>query len=59
MNRLSIDALIMGLAIGLAAILLDAWVGTAGWLARIAALLLVGSLLCGVQYLLLLRHKRR
>ncbi|MEI7771310.1 MAG: hypothetical protein WCI67_15070 [Chloroflexales bacterium] len=47
------DATIMGLAIGLGAILLEAWVGVAGWLVRVAALLLIGAILCAVQYWLI------
>jgi hypothetical protein len=48
----------MGLAIGLGAIMLEAWVGQAGWPVRIAALLLVGAILCAAQYWLL-RMRRK
>lgn len=58
-ERLSIDAVVMGLTIGLGAILLDAWVGDAIWPLRIAALLLVGSALCAVQYLLLRQRRKK
>jgi hypothetical protein len=52
------EAVTMGLGIALGAILLDRWVGEAGWLARISALLVVGGLLCLAQYGLL-RLRRR
>jgi hypothetical protein len=48
----------MGLAIGLGATLLEAWVGGAEWPARIAALLLIGAILCAAQYgIIRLRRK--
>jgi len=40
----------MGLMIGLLAILLDMWVSEAGWGVRLVALVLMGSVLCLVQY---------
>ncbi|MEI7644213.1 MAG: hypothetical protein WCJ55_08025 [Chloroflexales bacterium] len=53
MGRHDIAAVMMGLAIGLAAILLEVWVGAAGRLTQIAALLLIGAILCAVQYWLI------
>jgi hypothetical protein len=58
-DRLSIDVALMGIAIGLGAILLEAWVGESGWPARIAALLLVGALLCAAQYWLIRLRRRK
>jgi len=43
-------AVAMGLMIGLLAILLDMWVSEAGWGVRLVALVLMGSVLCLVQY---------
>lgn len=43
-------AVVMGLLIGSMAVLLDRWVGEAGWGLRVAALLLTGSALCLAQY---------
>ncbi len=43
-------AVLMGLLIGGVAVLLDRWVGEAGWGLRVAALLLTGSALCLAQY---------
>ncbi len=43
-------AVVMGLLIGSVAVLLDRWVGEAGWGLRVAALLLTGSALCLAQY---------
>jgi hypothetical protein len=50
LERAYIEALVVGLCIGLAALLIDEWVGDAGWLTRIVALLVVGGLLCLVQF---------
>jgi hypothetical protein len=58
-EQLSIDAAMMGLAIGLAAVLLEWWVGNAGWPVRIAALVVVGAILCAAQYGLSQWRKRR
>jgi hypothetical protein len=58
-NCLYINAAIMGLAIGLCAVLLEVWVGHAGWPVRIAALLVVGSALCAAQYSLMRWRRRR
>ncbi|MCS6880146.1 MAG: hypothetical protein RMK84_03950 [Oscillochloridaceae bacterium] len=43
-------AVVMGLLIGIAAVLLERWVGGAGWGLRVAALALAGAALCLVQY---------
>ncbi|MFQ3663835.1 MAG: hypothetical protein SNJ69_15775 [Chloroflexaceae bacterium] len=43
-------AVVMGLMIGLLAILLDMWVSQATWGVRLVALVLVGSALCLVQF---------
>jgi hypothetical protein len=51
-HRVYSEALVIGLGIGGAALALDRLVGDAGWLTRIASLLLVGGLLCLVQYVL-------
>ncbi|MGQ9926651.1 MAG: hypothetical protein ACUVS4_07250 [Chloroflexaceae bacterium] len=45
-------AVVMGLLIGILAVLLDRWVGEAGWGLRAAALLITGSVLCMAQYAL-------
>jgi hypothetical protein len=50
LDRIYIEALIMGLCIGLAALLLNWWVGDASWRPRALALLVVGGLLCVIQY---------
>lgn len=49
-ERVYLEAFVMGLCIGLAALLIDRWVGEAGWPPRVLALLLVGGLLCLIQY---------
>ncbi|MCX7790121.1 MAG: hypothetical protein N2378_05740 [Chloroflexaceae bacterium] len=43
-------AAVMGLLIGVVAVLLDRWVGEAGWGVRVVAFVLTGSVLCVVQY---------
>ncbi len=50
LERFYIEAIIMGLCIGLAALLINGWVGEASWPARIAALLVIGGGLCLMQY---------
>jgi hypothetical protein len=57
-DRLSLDAVIMGLVIGLSAVLLENLAGEASWLVRIIALLVVGLILCAAQYALI-RWRRR
>lgn len=58
LNRVLGQAIIIGVLIGLSAMLLQIWVGEAGWLARGAALLLLGGLICWLQFWLLRRHRR-
>lgn len=50
LERVYIEALIVGLCIGVAALLLDYWVGYSSWRLRIALLVLVGGALCLLQY---------
>ncbi len=50
LERVYVEAIVMGLLIGLAALLLNRWVGEAVWPARLLALALVGGALCLVQY---------
>lgn len=50
MGRFPLEAVVMGLAIGLGAILLNVWVGDASWPRRLLALAFVGALLCALQY---------
>lgn len=50
LERTYIEALIVGLCIGLAALALDSWVGGASWPWRIVTLTAVGGLLCLVQF---------
>jgi hypothetical protein len=57
-NRLYIDAVMIGLAIGLGAVLLEAWVGTAEWQVRIAAMLGISAILCAAQYWLIKLHRK-
>ncbi|MBX0326788.1 hypothetical protein K2Z83_03715 [Oscillochloris sp. ZM17-4] len=59
MDRRYAEAAIMGLAIGLGAILLEVWVGHAGWPARIAALVVIGAVICAAQYGLMRWRKIR
>jgi hypothetical protein len=49
-ERIYLEALAMGLCIGVAAMLLDYWLNDSGWRTRIAALIVVGSGLCLLQY---------
>lgn len=49
-ERIYLEALVMGLCIGLAAILLDHWLSDNSWRVRIAALVVVGAALCVLQY---------
>jgi hypothetical protein len=58
-NRRYADAALMGLSIGLCAIMLEVWVGESEWPGRIGALLLVGSALCAAQYGLMRWRRRR
>ena len=43
-------AVVMGLLIGILAVLLDRWVSEAGWGLRAAALVITGTVLCVAQY---------
>jgi O-antigen/teichoic acid export membrane protein len=43
-------AVVMGLLIGILAVLLDRWVSEAGWGLRAAALVITGSVLCVAQH---------
>lgn len=58
MDRLSLDAVIMGLVIGLSAVLLEQLAGEVSWPLRIIALLVVGLTLCAVQYGLIWWRRR-
>lgn len=49
-GRVYIEALVMGLCIGVAAVLLNSWLNDNSWPVRLAALLVVGSGLCLLQY---------
>jgi putative flippase GtrA len=49
-RRFYFEAVVIGLGIGVAALSLDQLVGEAGWFVRVASLLIVGGLLCLVQY---------
>lgn len=51
-DRRVIEAVVMGLCIGVAALLIDLWVGDAGWTRRILAFLGVGGLMCLIQLLM-------
>ncbi|NTV63554.1 MAG: hypothetical protein HGA65_08470 [Oscillochloris sp.] len=53
MGRLSLDAVIMGLIIGICAVLLESWAGRASLPLRLVCWLLVGGALCAVQYALM------
>jgi len=57
-ERVYLEAFVMGLCIGVAAMLLDYWVGYGSWPLRIVTLLLVGGGLCVFQYRLA-RFRRR
>jgi hypothetical protein len=49
-RRIYLEALVIGLSIGGSALVLDRLVGDASLLVRVASLILVGGLLCLVQY---------
>ncbi|NTW01611.1 MAG: hypothetical protein HGA19_09905 [Oscillochloris sp.] len=59
MERSYIDAMIMGLTIGLGAFFLEVWVGKAGWPLRVIAFLVIGATLCAIQYGLIWLRRRR
>lgn len=50
MERFYLEAFAMGLLIGIAALLINTWVGDASWPRRVVALVAVGGLLCLVQF---------
>ena len=50
LKRVDLEAVLMGLLIGLTVVVLQMWLGQAGVLARALALLAAGGLLCLVQY---------
>lgn len=49
-ERVYIEALVMGLCIGLAAIVLNFWLNDNSWAVRLFALFSVGAALCLIQY---------
>jgi hypothetical protein len=49
-ERVYLEGIVMGLCIGLLALLLDAWIGDRSWRMRITGLVLVGGALCVLQY---------
>ncbi|MFV9505310.1 MAG: hypothetical protein AB4911_12175 [Oscillochloridaceae bacterium umkhey_bin13] len=50
--RFYVEALIVGIVIGLGALLVEQIAGSAGWGVRLLTLALVGGALCGFQYAL-------
>jgi hypothetical protein len=58
-DRYSTDAVLMGISIGLGTMLLDRWVSNSGWLIQLAALLLIGTILCAAQYGLMWLRRRK
>jgi hypothetical protein len=49
-ERVYLEALLVGLCIGIAAILLNYWLNDNSWRVRLTALVLVGGGLCLLQY---------
>jgi len=49
-ERFYVEAVVMGLLIGLAVLLLQSWLGAAAPAVRLLALLVAGGLLCLIQY---------
>jgi hypothetical protein len=49
-RRIYFEAVVIGLGVGTAALSLEQLVGEANWLVRVTSLLIVGGLLCLVQY---------
>lgn len=49
-ERVYLEAILMGLCVGLAALALNRWVGDGSWPLRIGSLLVIGGGLCLVQY---------
>jgi len=58
-EQYSTDAVLIGISIGLGTMLLDTWVGNSGWLIQLAALLLIGTILCAAQYGLIWLRRRK
>lgn len=58
LERVYVEAILIGLCIGLAALALDTWVGDRSWRMRIAGLVVVGGLLCALQYGVVWLRKR-
>lgn len=52
LKRVDLEAVVMGLLIGLTVVGLQTWLDEAGLLTRGAALLVAGGLLCLIQYAL-------
>lgn len=50
LKRVDLEAIVMGLLIGLTVVLLQLWLGAAELPLRVLALLVAGGLLCLVQY---------
>lgn len=50
LERAYLEAIVMGLCIGLSALLINRWVGDSSWPVRILTLLLVGGVLCLIQF---------
>ncbi len=50
LKRFDVEAVVMGLLIGLTVMLLQLWLGAAQMPARVLALLAAGGLLCLIQY---------
>lgn len=59
MEPVYLKVIILGLCIGVVAMLLELWVGDRGWPARGAALLVAGGILCLLQYGLIRFRNRR
>lgn len=49
-ERVYIEALVMGLCIGIAATILNSWLNDNSWPVRLLALFGVGAALCLIQY---------
>lgn len=59
LERVYLEAVVMGLCIGLAALLINQWVGESSWPWRGVVLMIVGGVLCLVQYVLARARARR
>ncbi|GAB4433499.1 MAG: hypothetical protein OHK0015_22330 [Chloroflexi bacterium OHK40] len=58
MERIYLEGLVIGLCIGIAAMLLENWVGYESWRVRLIVLLVTGGALCVLQYYVA-RFRRR